>query len=80
MANGIWKKALKTAVSGIGGVIISNLIDPANGTSIYTLFFWKHLAFVCFVTGLFMEARYWKEWADKSEGGNDGNNGSSSNP
>lgn len=66
MANGVWKKSLKTLVSSVCAVIMVNFVDPKG--VILSLEWFKHVAIACGILVLFNEARYWKNWADSPNG------------
>lgn len=68
LANGIWKKALKTAVSSVTAVFIVNFADPQ--TVLYTWQWWRHLLFGALTLLILNEAKYWKDWADSNGNGN----------
>jgi hypothetical protein len=63
LANGIWKKALKGAISVAGGVILGNFVDP-NAAGFWSLPQWIHIAKVTAAVVLIFEVKYWKDWAD----------------
>jgi hypothetical protein len=80
MAKGIWKKSLKTGVSAVCGVITGNVLEHGL-SSLYDLSKVKNIAVICLATLIFLEARFWNDWANKPEEENEnGNGGISSNP
>jgi hypothetical protein len=59
----LWKKALATAVLAVSTVLIVNLVDPAH--QIYSWEWFRHLLIAAAATTAVMEAKYWRDWANK---------------
>ena len=69
MANGLWKKALKTAISSVSAVIVVQFADP--GQVIWTRAWFIHLGLQVAALLIFNEAVYWRNWADAPNGNGD---------
>ena len=63
---GVWKKALKLAVSSASGIILGNILDPIAG-NFWSWEFWVHCLKVTAAVTFINELRFWKEWADTPE-------------
>lgn len=70
LANGYWKKSLKTGGSLSLAVFFVNCADP--GHIIWSWFWWRHILFGCFGVFLFNELMYLKNWLDNSNGNDKG--------
>lgn len=66
-SNGMWKPALKTAVSAVSGVIIANLVDQVAGQAIISWSWWKHVLIASGTLVILNEARFWRNWADSKD-------------
>jgi len=75
MANGVWKKTVKTAVGSVTAVLLTNFSDP-KGITFSTEWF-RHVALACLILFVVNEAKYWKSWAN-SNGGSNGDDSTTS--
>jgi hypothetical protein len=64
--NGVWRKAIRKAISTICGVLILNMTDPQ--AQLYTWQWWKHCFLGVVILTVITEAQYWKQWADSANG------------
>lgn len=63
----MWKQAVRTAVSSITAVIVSNMVDNPGNLNVVSWAWWRHVLIAAFAVTLLNEARYFKNWADTSE-------------
>ncbi len=66
----VWRKATATAVLAVSTVIIVNFVDPAH--QLYTWQWFKHILIASGATIVVMEAKYWRDWANKILGNGNG--------
>lgn len=76
-ANGVWKKALKTLVSSVCGVILAYSPDLASASLTKVQF--RHMLMSILCVAIFNEAMYWKNWADNGNGTSNKGTGNGTN-
>lgn len=64
--NGMWKKAVKNGAAVTAGVLLSNISDPT--LPLYSLPWFKHVAFACLTVFLVTELAYIKNWLGEGNG------------
>lgn len=58
----LWQGSWKSAVSVVSGAVITNVTDPRD--PIYSKSWFLHLGIACLTTLLFVEGRYFNQWAN----------------